>query len=197
MQMRAGTQTLIQALQALPWVEDSDDVDEPISRLDPQTDSDSDDELNGKKSFNLHPWDPCNRLWALGAHMASSIHAIYRPVARSRRRETSQSNFSGNTFPAQREVDEAPHSDTNLTSDDDVDADDFEATTPRPRISQGYSEATHIPPPTVQLGPAMRRRTPSRAGSMTTVKVTRRTRLAEKLKEIFDLEAINEVLAGV
>lgn len=97
-------------------------------------------------------------------------------------------------------MEEAPDAepDANLASDDDddVDADDFEAATPRPVSSQKYSEGTHIPPSTIQLGPAMRRRAPSRTGSITTVKVTRRTRLAEKLKEIFDLEAINEVLAG-
>ena len=129
--------------------------------------------------------------------MASSIHAIYRPVARSRRRETSQSNFPGKIFSTQREVDETPHADVNLTSDDDIDVDDFETTTPRPLNSQGYSEATHMRPPTAQLGPGMRRRAPSHAGSMATVKVHRRTRLAEKLKGIFDLEAINEVLAGM
>lgn len=44
--MRAGTQTLIQALQALPWVEDPDD--ESISRIDPQMNSDSDEEPTGK-----------------------------------------------------------------------------------------------------------------------------------------------------
>jgi sterol 3beta-glucosyltransferase len=49
MQMRAGTQTLIQALQALSWVEDPDDVDEPISRIDPQTNSDSEDEPTSKQ----------------------------------------------------------------------------------------------------------------------------------------------------
>ena len=127
--------------------------------------------------------------------MASSIHAIYRPVARSRRRETSRSGLPGRIFPAQREEYEAPRAepDVNLTSDDD---DDFEATTPRPANSQEPTVATQIPPPTVQLGSAIRRRAPSRAGSMTTVKITRRTRLAEKLKEIFTLEAINEVLAG-
>lgn len=58
--MRAGTQTLIQALQALPWVEDPDDVDEPIPRIDPQTDSDGDEELTGKKAFGPYIWDPCS-----------------------------------------------------------------------------------------------------------------------------------------
>ena len=128
--------------------------------------------------------------------MASSIHAIYRPVARSRRKETLHSIFPGKIFPAQSGVNETPHTELDVT-DDDVDADDFEAVTPRPVSSQEYSEATHISPSTIQLAPALRRRAPSRAGSMTTVKVARRTRLAEKLKEIFDLEAIDEVLAGV
>ena len=62
MQMHAGTQTLIQALQALPWVEDPDDVDEPISRIDLQTDSDSDGEPTGRKTFypcfGLHVAEP-------------------------------------------------------------------------------------------------------------------------------------------
>ena len=128
--------------------------------------------------------------------MASSIHAIYRPVARSRRRETSQTILARQMFSAQSEVDEAPHADVNRISDDDVDGDDFEAATPRPLDSQGYSDRKHMPSPTAQLGPAIRRR-PSRADSIATVKITRRTRLAEKLKEIFDLEAINEVLCGM
>jgi len=126
--------------------------------------------------------------------MASSIHAIYRPVARSKRNEISHSSLPRKSFPTQREKFEAPQPDVNLTSDDD---DDFEATTPRPTNSRECSQATQMPPPTVKLGPAMIRRAPSRAGSMATVKLTRRTRLAEKLKEIFDLEAINEVLAGL
>ena len=127
--------------------------------------------------------------------MASSIHAIYRPVARSRRKDISRPVPPGKIFPAQRDEAYRAERDINLTSDDD--ADDFEAATPRPVNSQEYSGAGNLPPSTVQLGPAIRRRVSSRAGSMTTVKATRRTRLAEKLKEIFDLEAITEVLAGL
>ncbi|KAG9314605.1 glycosyltransferase family 1 protein [Chiua virens] len=173
--MRAGTQTLIQALQALPWVEDPDDVDELITGVDSRMDSDSDEELTNR-------------------HMASSIHAIYRPVARSRWKETPHSILSGTVFPVQEGVDEASNAESGaiLTSDDDADADDFEAATPRPAGASDSSDVTRIPS---SLGPVVRRRAPSRTGSMTTVKVTRRTRLAEKLKEVFDLEAISEVLA--
>ncbi|KIJ68687.1 glycosyltransferase family 1 protein [Hydnomerulius pinastri MD-312] len=179
--MRIGTQTLIQALQALPWVDDPDNEDEKMSPNVPQMDSDSDDEQLDEP------------------HMASSIHAIYRPVARSRRTETSQSLLTGRGLTVQEEVQEGADTDPdmNLASEDDVDVDDFEATTPRPPGTQTTDQlATPVPPPaTVQLGPAMRRREPSRTGSMTTVKLNRRTRLAEKLKEIFELDIISEVLA--
>lgn len=44
-QMRAGTQTLIQALQAIPWAEDQDNDDEILSHdvTPTETDSDEDD----------------------------------------------------------------------------------------------------------------------------------------------------------
>ncbi|KAF9229599.1 glycosyltransferase family 1 protein [Gyrodon lividus] len=187
--MCAGTQTLIQALQALPWVDDPNNEDDATSPINPHTDSDSDDEPTGEQVFRkIRP----------GPHLASSIHAIYRPVARSRRTETSHSILSGKILPPQQEVQESVDTepDAHLISDDDMGADDFEATTPRPADSQKYPLTTPVPPPTtLQLGPALRRRAPSRAVSMTTVKITRRARLAEKLKDIFELEAINEVLA--
>lgn len=37
---------------------------------------------------------------------------------------------------------------------------------------------------------------PTRSGSMATVKLQRRARLAEKLRDIFDLKGIEEVVAG-
>lgn len=37
---------------------------------------------------------------------------------------------------------------------------------------------------------------PQRSGSMATVRLKRRNKLAEKLKEIFELEDIQEVIAG-
>jgi sterol 3beta-glucosyltransferase len=40
------------------------------------------------------------------------------------------------------------------------------------------------------------RRAMSRSKSLATVKATRRARLAEKLREIFDLQEIDEVIAG-
>lgn len=42
--MRAGTQTLIQALQAIPWEEDQDNEDDPLPNNLGPLDSDSSDE---------------------------------------------------------------------------------------------------------------------------------------------------------
>lgn len=46
--MRAGTQTLIQALQAIPWADDPDNDDEPVETLhhdlNMPTDTDSEGE---------------------------------------------------------------------------------------------------------------------------------------------------------
>jgi hypothetical protein len=43
--MRAGTQTLIQALQAIPWADDLDN-DEDMAHHDISVDSDNDEEEN-------------------------------------------------------------------------------------------------------------------------------------------------------
>ncbi|KAH7883851.1 glycosyltransferase family 1 protein [Phlebopus sp. FC_14] len=173
--MRMGTQTLIQALQALPWVDDPDNEDETSIAIVPDSGSDSDDDQP----------EP---------HMASSIHAIYRPVARSRR--TDNLILPSVRRLPREEVPESSYTDTgmNIVSED---VDDFEATTPRPPDTERPdSLATPVPPAmAVQFGTAIRRRTASRTGSMATVKVNRRVRLAEKLKEIFELQAINEVMA--
>lgn len=51
--MRAGTQTLIQALQAIPWTDDPDNEDEPAeilhndSGIPADSDSDEEDALGG------------------------------------------------------------------------------------------------------------------------------------------------------
>jgi hypothetical protein len=81
-------------------------------------------------------------------------------------------------------------------SEEDHDTEDFEASTPRPPDIQKPELAIARPPTAFRPGVFMRRRASSHAGSITTVKMGRRVLLAEKLKEIFELDAINEVLAG-
>lgn len=50
--MRAGTQTLIQALQALPWTDDADNDDELNPDLSP-ADSSSDEDKPSKSHVSL------------------------------------------------------------------------------------------------------------------------------------------------
>ncbi|KAF7340015.1 Sterol 3-beta-glucosyltransferase [Mycena venus] len=151
--MRAGTQTLIQALQALPWTDPDNEDDVMPQSLSP-IDSDSDDE--GK---------PAGRL-------ASSIHTIYRPLARSQRLNQ----------PGPQISEEEPGSDATLGSLEEQDAEDFEE-------PGGYA-TTAQQTESVTLPPSM-----MRSGSMATVRVQRRVRLAEKLKQVFDLDGIEEVWA--
>ncbi|KAG1754997.1 glycosyltransferase family 1 protein [Suillus paluster] len=173
--MRAGTQTLIQALQAMPWANISDQDDDLANVTAPQGDEDSDD--------------------SGAVPMASSIHAIYRPVARSRRTEASLS--SRIALPSQAEGHEGSDGDLDVTStsEEDADTEDFEATTPRPADVQEPQLTAPELPTAYRPGVLMRRKASSHAASITTVKVARRARLAEKLKEIFELDAIDEVLA--
>ncbi|OAX44896.1 glycosyltransferase family 1 protein [Rhizopogon vinicolor AM-OR11-026] len=173
--MRAGTQTLIQALQALPWAgvpEDDDLANVTTSREDDDSDEDSE-----------------------AAPMASSIHAIYRPVARSKKTEANLS--SRLVLPSQATGHEGSDGDLDATSpsEEDADTEDFEATTPRPPDVQKPELAAAQPPTAYRPGVFMRRRASSHAGSITTVKIGRRVLLAEKLKGIFELDAIDEVLA--
>jgi sterol 3beta-glucosyltransferase len=128
--------------------------------------------------------------------MASSIHAIYRPVARSRKTEAILS--SRLALPSQVEGYEESDGDVDVISpsEEDADTEDFEATTPRPPDLQKPALATAQPPVAYRPGGFLRRRASSHAGSITTVKIGRRVLLAEKLKEIFELDAIDEVLAG-
>ncbi|KAF7367251.1 Sterol 3-beta-glucosyltransferase [Mycena sanguinolenta] len=146
-------------------------------------DSDSDEE--GK---------PADRL-------ASSIHTIYRPLARSQRLNQSQPGQGPRrkALPQQYTPvsEEEPASDTTLGSEEEHDVEeDFEEpeATPRPpyaerpmplhqRFQQQASENAKIPPSMM------------RSGSMATVRIQRRVRLAEKLKQVFELDGIEEVWA--
>jgi len=122
--------------------------------------------------------------------MASSIHAIYRPVARSKKAEAVLSSLHD-------EAHEGSDGDLDVTSpsEEDPDTEDFEATTPRPPDVK-KPELPVARPIAHRPGVSLRRRASSHAGSITTVRMGRRVLLAEKLKEIFELNAIDEVLAG-
>jgi sterol 3beta-glucosyltransferase len=75
------------------------------------------------------------------------------------------------------------------TSDDDNE-NDFEASMSPPSHSSQISFRDGLPHNPFE---AMR----ERSGSMATIRLHRRTRLAEKLKEVYDLEDVREVWAGM
>ncbi|KAJ6626839.1 hypothetical protein B0H10DRAFT_1996784 [Mycena sp. CBHHK59/15] len=175
--MRAGTQTLIQALQALPWT-DPDNEDDVMPHNLTQIDSGSEDEGEGKTG-------QADRL-------ASSIHTIYRPLARSHR--LSAPGPRRKALPQYSPVnEEEAESEATLGSSEENEAEDFEESTPRPQYAerpnplherlQQQSDSMTIPPSVM------------RSGSMATVRIQRRVRLAEKLKEVFELDGIEEVWA--
>ncbi|EAU92646.2 UDP-glucose:sterol glycosyltransferase [Coprinopsis cinerea okayama7 len=158
--MRAGTQTLIQALQALPWMMNEVDEDSAVNDVSQSEPESSDDDRPGFK------------------RLSSSIHAIYRPLARSRRmsipipRRRKDRNTSQ---PLEEETSSALSSE----SEDDAEA-DFEEQPPQPPHS---------------------RPTPLQHQSLPPLTITDKSvaqfrplydRTAEKLREIFELEGIQE-----
>ncbi|KAK7058363.1 Sterol 3-beta-glucosyltransferase [Paramarasmius palmivorus] len=178
--MRAGTQTLIQALQAIPWTADPDNDDEVLDHGLPQT---SDTESESEEGEGKQPT------------LASSIHTIHRPVARSMRMSTSGKGRARTRLPnLPPGSDEEGPSSENTQSDDDVeDVPDFEEGTPKapeldklPKLSQKSPQIPSKLPERIYM---------SRSGSMATVRLQRRTKLAQKLREVFDLEGIDEVRA--
>ena len=202
--MRAGTQTLIQALHALPLVDDPEIDDELMNHDSSLAESDSDDDGKHHSKFLVHCGILREFLYPSATTLASSIHTIYRPVARSRRQE------SLHTLLAVDDTSEDPADlasgqeqlQRSMISDEDTDADDFELPN---SITTSHRAGRKDRP--IGLSPVLEhgfpksdlRRHAERSGSMSTVKtvkLSRRARLAEKLAEVFDIGGINEVIAG-
>ena len=197
--MRAGTQTLIQALQAIPWA-DYPDHDDDIGQQDSApADSDSEEENKPRKCYFLCHARVSHIKSSSEGRLASSIHTIYRPLARSRRAESILAVSHAEGFA--RVSEEEPDSEETVSdSDDDAEeveepAQIFEETTPRPPDAPRLAHVQHAMGGSRQLGQSLR---PSvaRSGTMATVRIQRRARLAQKLKEIFDLDGIDDVWAG-
>lgn len=101
------------------------------------------------------------------------------------------------------DVEDEPAPEEPVMSEEDVE-EDFEPTASAAQGSKRDSrKSLHLslpPPPNLSLSQSREARShpshPPRSGSMATVKLKRRTKLAEKLKEIFELEDIQEVVAG-
>lgn len=120
--------------------------------------------------------------------MASSIHAIHRPVARSQRRERAskdKSKMAHEIFMSDTEEEERQYPTILSEEEDDFDPPTIPANFPTPLK----------PAPSV---PAPRRlhRQFSTTGSIATIRVKRRTQLADKLRDVFELQGIQQVVAG-
>ncbi|CCM01613.1 uncharacterized protein FIBRA_03674 [Fibroporia radiculosa] len=180
--IRAGTQALIQALQAVPWT-DYQDEEEYLAQDNAPLDSSSDEEDGSS-----------------GNRMASSIHTIHRPVARSKRGESTCSIARAPGLPRVPDNEELPRLEEQILSEEDID-DDFEPEQPGPINSQsldiedGQRTPSQSPEDTDMSPTHPARRSLNRSGSLSTVKIQRRTRLAEKLRDIFELDGIHEVIS--
>ena len=120
--------------------------------------------------------------------MASSIHAIHRPVARSQRRERAskgKNKMSHEIFASDTEEEERQYPTILSEEEDDFDPPTI-PTDPSMRLK---------PTPSVPPSRGLNRRF-STAGSMATIRVKRRAQLADKLRDIFELEGIHQVVAG-
>lgn len=125
--------------------------------------------------------------------LSSSIHTIHRPLARSQRINIP---IPSTLSHKQTAFEEDTLEDALSPSDEDELENDFEESSRPPddalqRLNRG-SEIAQAAPTTAPFN-AMRERT----GSMATVRLHRRARLAEKLKEVYDLDDIKEVWAGM
>ncbi|CAL1696325.1 unnamed protein product [Somion occarium] len=180
--MRAGTQTLIQALQAMPWSEDQDNDDDIVNHGALPSEPESDDEDK-----------PAN--W-----LTSSIHTIYRPVARSRRRDKAgDTKGRKQRMPSVIDTDEELPIEGPILSDEEAEGDfepDREGSPDRSALNR-HRGVTPLPslPELDAPEPSLARSHPARSGSMATVKVERRARLAEKLRDIFDLKDLQQVIS--
>ncbi|KAL5518675.1 ATG26 [Sanghuangporus vaninii] len=179
--IRAGTQALIQAIQAIPWTDEPDNDDDAIPPVSVNSDSSEEDQANPP--------------------LASSIHTIYRPIARSRKHDPSMTAGKGKNVGYFSPVPSSDEEDGNVSDEDD----DFEATPIEPRMTGSPTEMSLWNHQT-STSPAslsekkdghsqLRRGQMMRSSSLATVRVKRRTMLAEKLKDVFGLNEIREVVA--
>lgn len=119
--------------------------------------------------------------------LSSSIHTIHRPLARSHRVNIPDASQSSVNEPLPEE-DDVSQSDEELGND-------FEETPRPPNEIPSYLQQDALKQSSRIAAPF--RAMQERSGSMATVRVNRRARLAEKLKEVYDLDDIREVWAGV
>lgn len=201
-QMRAGTQALIQAIQAIPWTDEPEADDDAIPPMSANSDS-SEEERTGVICVRFG----CQIIAEVysAPPIASSIHTIHRPIARSRKLDSPLSpkhaNGKGKAPALYSPVPASSDEEDGDVSDED---EDFELT-PIKSLGSNIEEEQSKDVPTALPGTDkkkdklvhLRRANMTRSASLATVRIKRRTMLAQKLKEVFALNDINEVVAGI
>ena len=125
--------------------------------------------------------------------LSSSIHTIHRPVARIRKREQSLA-AQGKPEPF---IPEEADSDEDESYEEEEE--DFDRSAPAPGSRAGPSDPKQPLHHSITLSEGSMltpKGTLSRTPSLSTVRIQRRTRLAEKLKEVFEVSDIQEVTSG-
>ena len=122
-------------------------------------------------------------LLLLVKRLASSLHTIHRPLARSQRVPIPNA-FKHNARPSKKRP-----VDLGDTSEEEDIQNDFEVT---PRITDASPSQFINDSITAEEGPAQEHGT-----SLATIRIHRRIHLAEKLKQVFELDDIHEVLSGM
>lgn len=140
-----------------------------------------------------------------GPPIASSIHTIHRPIARSRKLESPTSS-KGTNGKGKKAALYAPIPSSDEEGGDVSDEDeDFEVTPIVPTEVHRLDGETRSIKNASSTSPSekmdklihIRRSHMTRSASLATVRMQRRTMLAEKLKDVFGLSDISEVVAGI
>jgi sterol 3beta-glucosyltransferase len=132
--------------------------------------------------------------------MFSSIHTIHRPVARSKRHVLPP--FFHAPAHAQGASGETDEPGSPAAPDDDFEADGASASASAelpvdPQRSAHDALALIMDPAgAAPGGEAPRRNAKTHTGNMATVRMKRRAGLADKLRDVFELPGITEVIAG-
>ncbi|KZV74732.1 glycosyltransferase family 1 protein [Peniophora sp. CONT] len=217
-QIRAGTQTLIQLLQALPWSQGEDDEGLPFESMHPAA-FQSHSLQSPPSSASYHPGShsrPSSTQSAQSlspapgqedvmsdgsesddgapiSQLSSSLHTIHRPF-RSRRDMARSERLP-------------PVPDTDSEAEE-TEGEDFDATSTPSRVAEAMSSSQVGMDGEEGLGGGVvpsedllrSRAIPRRQDSLSTVKTvrhSRRAKLAVKLAEVFELDGITEVVAEI
>ena len=125
--------------------------------------------------------------------LSSSIHTIHRPVARIRKREQ---NLAAQGKPEPFIPEEAGSEEEDSYDEEEEDFDQNASILGSQHRPSDSKQPLHHSITHSEGSAATPRGTLSRAPSLSTVRIQRRTRLAEKLREVFEVPDIQEVISG-